>query len=110
MVKILVSRCFLGERCKWNGRSNENEEVKKLLDVVEFVPICPEVDSGLPTPRIPSEIVSPDKVENEVGLDVTEYFKNGAKIALKTDFCSRHWFLVITFSPLFSSNSCQSAT
>jgi uncharacterized protein YbbK (DUF523 family) len=84
MVKILVSRCFLGERCKWNGRSNENEEVKKLLDVVEFVPICPEVDSGLPTPRIPSEIVSPDKVENEVGLDVTEYFKNGAKIALKT--------------------------
>jgi uncharacterized protein YbbK (DUF523 family) len=82
MVKILVSRCFLGERCKWNGRNNENIEVQNLSTYVQFIPICPEVDSGMPTPRIPSEI-SGDKVFNEVGLDVTSFYQKGAQMALK---------------------------
>lgn len=82
MEKILVSRCFLGERCKWNGRNNENLEVENLSTIVQFIPVCPEVDSGMPTPRIPSEIVG-DKVFNEAGLEVTSFYERGAKMALK---------------------------
>ena len=88
MIKILISHCLLGENCKWNGRNNARELLLNIQDKVEFIPVCAEVFGGLPIPRFPSEIVN-DKVINEVGLDVTKNYMEGAKkvleIALKND-------------------------
>ena len=88
MIKILISHCLLGENCKWNGRNNARELLLNIQDKVEFVPVCAEVFGGLPIPRFPSEIVN-DKVINEVDLDVTKNYMEGAKkvleIALKND-------------------------
>ena len=88
MIKILISHCLLGENCKWNGRNNTRELLLNIQDKVEFIPVCAEVLGGLPIPRFPSEIVN-DKVLNEVNLDVTKNYVDGAKkvleIALKND-------------------------
>lgn len=88
MIKILISHCLLGENCKWNGRNNARELLLNIQDKVEFIPVCAEVFGGLPIPRFPSEIVN-DKVINEVDLDVTKNYLEGAKkvleIALKND-------------------------
>ena len=79
--KILVSACFIHEGYKYSGGANINEKIIKLKEKYDFVLICPEVFGGLPTPRVPSEIVG-NKVLNSIGEDVTEAFTNGAYKAL----------------------------
>lgn len=81
-MKIAVSSCLLGINCKYNGKSNYNEEIIKLKEKYEIIPICPEVLGGLPTPRIPSEIIN-DKVINQEGIDVTKNYIDGANKALQ---------------------------
>ena len=80
--KILVSSCFLHEGYKYSGGANINEAVIKLQEKYEFIFVCPEVFGGLPTPRVPAEIVG-NKVMNSIGEDVTEAFTKGAYIALE---------------------------
>lgn len=80
-TKILVSACLLGENCKYNGGNNRNEDVLRLKEYFDIVPICPECFGGLPIPREPSEIVG-DRVVSRLGEDVTEQFRNGAEQAL----------------------------
>ena len=79
--KIGVSACLLGYCCKYNGKHNLCEDLLKLEEKFDFVPICPEVMGGLPTPRVPSEIIG-DKVINQEGIDVTDNYNRGAKMAL----------------------------
>lgn len=75
--KILVSACLLGVSVRYDGKSKANEElIEKLIDY-DFIPICPEVWGGLPTPRVPSEIIN-DKVINKDGIDVTDNYMRGA--------------------------------
>ena len=80
--KILVSACFIHEGYKYSGGANINEKVIKLQEKYDFILICPEVFGGLPTPRVPSEIVG-DKVCNSIGEDVTNQFLKGAYRALE---------------------------
>lgn len=80
-MKIAVSSCLLGTNCKYNGGNNKNEELIEFLKEVEVVPICPECLGKLPVPRPPSEIYK-DKVINNVGIDVTKNFINGATLSL----------------------------
>ena len=77
MIKILISSCLLGENCKWNGKSNHSELLDSIKDKIDFISVCGEKLGGLPTPRIPSERVE-DKIINEIGLDVTKHFYEGA--------------------------------
>ena len=81
MEKILISACLVGDKCKYDGHTNYSPLIKDLLEKYELVPFCPEVEGGLPTPRKPSERKG-DKVINEAGKDVTNFFVTGAKKAL----------------------------
>ena len=83
MEKILISRCLLGENCTYRGDGNFCEKAVKLSEKYELVPVCPEEDGGLPTPREPSERLG-DKVLSKSGKDVTAEFEKGARAALKT--------------------------
>lgn len=78
---ILVSACLLGENCKYSGGNNYNDDVIRYLKGKEFLPVCPEMDGGLKSPRAPAEIQN-GRVVDEEGKDVTEAFLNGAKITL----------------------------
>ncbi len=89
---VFVSRCLLGENCKYNGGNNLRAELKNMLAGEEIVLICPECDGGMSTPRNPSEIENgksaedvingTGKVLNSLGDDVTESFILGAKVAV----------------------------
>jgi uncharacterized protein YbbK (DUF523 family) len=81
-MKILVSACLLGVNCRYDGRSKPNEKVMMYCKKHVYIPVCPEVLGGLPTPRLRSEIKN-GKVINEKGIDVTEYFEKGAGECLK---------------------------
>ena len=78
-MKILVSACLLGVACKYSGGDNV---CPALLNAVQhsghtFIPICPEVYGGLPTPRPPAERTG-DCVLTETGTDVTAQYQQGA--------------------------------
>ncbi|MDU1389180.1 MAG: DUF523 domain-containing protein, partial [Eggerthella sp.] len=47
-MPIAVSACLLGEPCRYDGKSRPCEDVLKLHDACEMVPVCPEVLGGLP--------------------------------------------------------------
>ncbi|MCC3376089.1 DUF523 domain-containing protein [Cohnella sp. REN36] len=82
--KILVSACLLGEKVRYDSRGAFCGDARFLRWQEEglFVPVCPEVAGGLPTPRPPAEIRE-GRVRTEAGEDVTEAFEAGAQIALK---------------------------
>ena len=75
--KVLVSACLLGIKVRFDGKSKANEELIEKLNNFEFIPVCPEVFGGLPTPRVPSEIKD-GKVINKDGIDVTDNYMRGA--------------------------------
>lgn len=84
---IVVSACLCGVNCKYSGGNNRNEKVIEFLKGKEYRMICPEEMGGLPTPRIPSEIVSFEdgtfKVMTKTGDDVTLEFVKGGELSLE---------------------------
>ncbi len=78
---ILVSACLAGVPCRMDGKSKPCREIAELVAAGEAVMVCPEVMGGLPTPRVPSEILE-GRVVNREGRDVTEAFAKGAEKAL----------------------------
>lgn len=87
----LISACLFGVNCKYNGKSNDNPELRKQLQDEEILLICPEQLGGLPAPRLPSEIVNGNgrdvllgkaMVLSRSGQDLSEHFIKGAKIVL----------------------------
>ena len=88
----LISACLCGVNCKYNGLNNYNEICDKLLASGKAILVCPEQLGGLPTPRIPSEIIGKssnilnnnnDYVIDKNGNDVTPQFVKGAKETLQ---------------------------
>ncbi|MFH1422515.1 MAG: DUF523 domain-containing protein [Planctomycetota bacterium] len=89
---VLVSGCLLGFSCRYDGKSCRDKNLIKLISDRIAVPFCPEQLGGLPTPRIPANIVKGNgrdvingkaKVVNGDGVDVTIQFIRGAKETLK---------------------------
>ena len=81
-MRILVSACLLGVKCRYDGKSVPKDNVMRLMQEHELIPFCPEIYGGLSTPRDPSEIRG-DKVVSSKGVDVTEQYKKGAEEALR---------------------------
>ena len=81
-MKIMVSACLLGENCKYSGGNNRNEKVLAYVAGLEGLPVCPEVRGGLPTPRVPAEIVQ-GVVINREGVNVDREYRLGAQKALQ---------------------------
>ncbi len=51
-IRLGVSACLLGEEVRYDGSHQLNHYLTKVLgDYVDYVPVCPEVELGLPTPR-----------------------------------------------------------
>jgi uncharacterized protein YbgA (DUF1722 family)/uncharacterized protein YbbK (DUF523 family) len=51
-IKIGISACLLGEKVRYDGGHKLDQYIKETLgQYFEWVPVCPEVEYGLPTPR-----------------------------------------------------------
>ena len=81
-MKILISACLLGCRCRYDGGSKPHPAATALAERHELVPVCPEQLGGLSTPRPPAERVG-ERVVNREGCDVTEQYCRGAEEAVK---------------------------
>ena len=57
---VLVSACLIGVCCRYDGQSRSEPRVVADLAGTRMVPICPEQMGGLPTPRVPCDIVGGD--------------------------------------------------
>lgn len=89
---IVISACLAGIACRYDGNDNLVTKIGELLEKEETVLICPEVLGGLPTPRMPAEIIGGNgddvldgtaKVMDQDGNDVTDIFIAGAYKALE---------------------------
>lgn len=87
MRKILISACLLGEKVRYDGRDNllNHPMIKRWQAEGRLVPVCPESQGGLPTPRPPAETQSrfPILVTTRDGEDVTPQFLRGAEKTLE---------------------------
>lgn len=74
--KVVVSRCLGFDHCRYNGGIISSPIVANLMEYVDFLPVCPEVEIGLGVPRTPVRIVLEDGEQRLVqfasGRDVTE--------------------------------------
>ncbi|ROL67966.1 purine-nucleoside phosphorylase [Pseudomonas protegens] len=98
MHKILVSRCLLGHRVRYDGAaSGPFDQLAAWLQEGRVVALCPEVAGGLPTPRAAAEIPGGQGVDvlegrapvmTTEGEDVSAEFLSGARQAL--DLVEKH--------------------
>ncbi|MBW5411916.1 DUF523 domain-containing protein [Pseudomonas sp. MAG002Y] len=88
MEKILISRCLLGHRVRYDGGAHgPYDQLSSWLAEGRVVAVCPEVAGGLPTPRPPAEIPGGQgaavldgyqPVMTDTGEDVSAKFLAGA--------------------------------
>ncbi len=73
-VKLLVSKCLLGEKVRYDGGHKEDLIIKEIFGkFVDFVPVCPETESGLPTPRDPLILVKDEEIKIVSKNNKTDY-------------------------------------
>ncbi|HVN97045.1 MAG TPA: DUF523 and DUF1722 domain-containing protein [Syntrophorhabdaceae bacterium] len=82
-IRIGVSACLLGTRVRYDGGQKRDHYITDTLGrYFEFVPVCPEVECGLPVPREPMHLVGvpedPRLITIHTGIDHTEKMKKWA--------------------------------
>lgn len=89
-VTIGISSCLLGEQVRYDGGHKRDRFVTgELVRYMHFVPLCPEVGSGMTTPRPPIRLVGePDNPRavgvNDPRMDVTAQLREFSQQALAT--------------------------
>lgn len=82
-IKIGLSRCLLGDNVRYDGGHRQDRYVTDTLGkYFDWVPVCPEVEYGLPVPREAMRLVgdpeSPRLVTVHSGVDHTEGMRRWA--------------------------------
>lgn len=80
-ITLGVSSCLLGERVRYDGGHKQHHYLADLLArYVHFVPVCPEVECGLPVPREAMNLhgnpAAPQLVTVQSGHDLTEQLQS----------------------------------
>jgi uncharacterized protein YbgA (DUF1722 family)/uncharacterized protein YbbK (DUF523 family) len=74
--KIVISKCLGFEACRYNGEMIRDTFVPRLAEYVEFIPVCPEVEIGLGTPRPTLRLITTSQgmrmVQPSTGVDFTD--------------------------------------
>ena len=87
-IRLGVSACLLGERVRYDGQHKHDRFITDTLgSFVEYVPVCPEVECGLPVPREAMRLVgsleSPRLMTQRTGVDLTEQMQSWAAKRIK---------------------------
>lgn len=83
-VRIGISACLLGAKVRYDGGHKLDRYITETLgQFFDYVPVCPEVEYGLPVPREAMRLVgdpaSPLLVTVRTGIDHTEGMKKWAE-------------------------------
>ncbi len=84
-IKVGVSSCLMGNPVRYDGGHKRNRYITETLSsYFQFVPVCPEVECGLPVPReamhLVGDIANPQLLTVRSGVDHTKRMR---------DFCDR---------------------
>lgn len=76
-IRIGISSCLLGENVRYDGGHQLDRLIRDMLGpFLDFVPVCPEVEVGLPIPRETLRLVGdpqrPRLVFSKSGEDITQ--------------------------------------
>ena len=87
-IKIGISSCLLGNKVRYDGGHSHDRFLTQTLGLfAEYVPVCPEVECGMPTPREAVRLVGPTEnprlVTQKTGKDKTEQMQTWIKGRLK---------------------------
>lgn len=87
-IKIGISSCLLGNNVRYDGGHKLDRFLRDTLgQYVTFVPVCPEVECGLPVPRESMRLVGdpndPCLVTTRAGIDHTGRMKRWAQERLE---------------------------
>jgi uncharacterized protein YbgA (DUF1722 family)/uncharacterized protein YbbK (DUF523 family) len=77
IIRLGISTCLLGKEVRYDGGHKRDPFlIDELGQYVQWVPVCPEVEMGLSTPREAMRLVgdpdSPRLITNKTGIDHTE--------------------------------------
>lgn len=95
-IRLGISSCLLGNKVRYDGGHKLDHFLAETLGkYVDYVPVCPEVEIGLPVPRealrLTGDPLAPRLMTNRSGEDVTERMQTWAKDRLtgleKEDLC-----------------------
>ena len=83
-IRLGISTCLLGENVRYDGGHKRDRFIIETLgQFVEFVPVCPEVECGLPVPResmhLAGDPQSPRLVTTRSKIDHTERMVHWAR-------------------------------
>lgn len=76
-INVGVSSCLLGNPVRYDGGHKHDHYITDILATYfNFIPVCPEVECGLPVPRetmrLTGDISDPRLVTTKTGIDHTE--------------------------------------
>ena len=90
-IRIGISACLLGDTVRYDGGHKRDAFLADTLaPFVEWIPVCPEVECGLGTPREPIRLVGDSQVRLvtvNTGIDITDRM---------TDYAQRRLTLLAT--------------
>ena len=83
-IRIGISSCLLGNPVRFDGGHKRDRYITDTLGMYfDFVPVCPEVECGLPVPRESMRLVgdpaSPRLIAGKSGADHTERMLDWAR-------------------------------
>ncbi|MDD9156346.1 DUF523 and DUF1722 domain-containing protein [Aliivibrio sp. S4TY2] len=84
-INIGISSCVIGEKVRFDGGHKHNKFVEKVLSpYFNYIPICPEVGSGMSVPRPTIRLISNEERialvdSKDSALDYTDSMLNFAK-------------------------------
>ncbi len=80
-IRLGISSCLLGNKVRYDGQHKYDSWLVEQLGLyVEYVPVCPEVECGLPVPREAMRLVgsaeNPKLITINTKIDHTDRMKN----------------------------------
>ena len=85
--RILKSKCIEFDHCRYDGSMISSKLVEDLKEYAEFIPVCPEMAIGLPSPRESLRLVGDEEkqrlVNSNNGRDFSAEMENYAEEFLK---------------------------
>ena len=117
-IRLGISSCLLGEQVRFDGGHKRDPFlVQTLGPMVEWVPVCPEVEIGLSTPRESIRLVRDPKaldgvrlVTGKTGVDLTKQMRRYARQRLRdltTENLSGYVLKPVARGPMTTSDADQ---
>jgi uncharacterized protein YbgA (DUF1722 family)/uncharacterized protein YbbK (DUF523 family) len=104
-IRVGISSCLLGKRVRFDGGHKKDSYITGTLDsYFEFVPVCPEIEVGMPVPREEVRLKgiadSPRMIGGKTGTDWTDRMNRYAQQRVRqADLANLSGFIFKSRSP-----------